>query len=68
MMNLKRHYGDWALVTDGSSGIGAALVRKLAAEGVNIVTVARNQPKLDAQAESLRKEFGVEVRTISADL
>ena len=68
MMNLKRHYGDWALVTGGSSGIGAALVQKLAAEGVNIVTVARNQPKLDAQAESLRKEFGVEVRTISADL
>lgn len=68
MMNLKQHYGDWALVTGGTSGIGAALVRKLAAEGLNIITVARNQQKLDTQAESLRKEFGVEVRTISADL
>lgn len=30
--NLREKYGDWAVVTGGSSGIGAALVRKLAAQ------------------------------------
>ncbi len=68
MLDLKNRYGSWALVTGASSGIGAALVKQLAAEGLNIVSVARTQSKLDEQARSLREEFGVEVRTVSADL
>jgi short-subunit dehydrogenase len=68
MLNLKNRYGPWALVTGASSGIGAALVKQLAGEGLNIVSVARTQAKLDEQAKSLRAEFGVEVRTVAADL
>ncbi len=68
MLGLKDRYGLWALVTGASSGIGAALVKQLAAEGLNIVSVARTQAKLEEQAQSLREEFGVEVRTVSADL
>lgn len=68
MLNLKNRYGPWALVTGASSGIGAALVKQLASEGLNIVSVARTQAKLEEQARSLRAEFGVEVRTVSADL
>lgn len=30
--DLRRKYGEWALVTGGSSGIGKALVRKLASQ------------------------------------
>ena len=68
MLNLKNRYGPWALVTGASSGIGAALVRQLATEGLNIVSVARTQAKLERQAQLLRREFGVEVRTVPADL
>jgi short-subunit dehydrogenase len=68
MKDFKQIYGDWALVTGGTSGIGAALVRQFAASGMNIVLVARTQTKLDEMAKSLKSEFSVEVRTIAADL
>ncbi|WP_090141746.1 SDR family oxidoreductase [Limnohabitans sp. DM1] len=68
MHNFKQRYGSWALVTGGTSGIGAALVQQLAQEGLNIVMVARNASQLNTQAEKLRQQTGVQVRTISADL
>lgn len=68
MQNLKQRYGQWALVTGATSGIGAAIVRQLAAEGLNVVMVARNTDQLDKQAQSLRQKTGVQVRTVSADL
>lgn len=68
MRNFKQRYGSWALVTGGTSGIGAALVQQLAQEGLNIVMVARNVSQLDTQAEKLRQQTGMQVRTISADL
>ncbi len=68
MRNLAERYGSWALVSGGTSGIGAALVDQIAASGMNVVLVARTQAKLDAQAEAVRAAHGVEVRTVSADL
>jgi short-subunit dehydrogenase len=68
MYNFKQRYGSWALVTGGTSGIGAAVVQQLAREGLNIVMVARNTNQLKSQAESLRQQTGVDVRTIPADL
>lgn len=68
MGNLSKRYGSWALVSGGTSGIGAALVNQIAAEGMNIVLVARTQSTLDTQAQAVRAAHGVEVRTVSADL
>jgi 3-oxoacyl-[acyl-carrier protein] reductase len=40
-----------AIVTGGSRGIGAAIVLKLAADGLHVVAIARNMDKLKAVAD-----------------
>lgn len=54
-----------ALVTGASSGIGEALCRLLAANGVPMLIVARDKVRLDKLAEELRN---VAVTVLSADL
>ena len=68
MEDLKARYGSWALITGGTSGIGAELARKIGQAGMNLVIVARTQANLDTQAAALRKELGIEVRVVAADL
>jgi len=68
MADFKQKYGPWALITGGTSGIGAALADQLAAQGLNIVLVARRAELLAQKSEALQKQYAVEVTTIQADL
>lgn len=61
-------YGPWALVLGASEGIGAAFSRRIAAEGVSLVLVARRAEPLEALASELRASHGVEVIAASLDL
>ncbi len=53
--------GRTAVITGGSKGIGRAIARGLASEGVNLVLIARNAGALEKTAEDIRKESGVTV-------
>jgi short-subunit dehydrogenase len=68
MTSLKTQYGQWALVTGSTVGIGQAFSQQLAQEGIHLVTVARSEAALQTQAQALRDQYGIEVHPIAADL
>src|SRR2546429_7704880 len=64
-LGLKGHA---ALVTGGSKGIGKAVARGLAQEGVKAAICARDKASLEASAQELAKATGVEVFAVAGDL
>lgn len=66
--SLRERYGEWALVTGASSGIGAEFARALAAEGVSLVLTARREERLRELAAELEKKCNVSTRILALDL
>jgi len=59
--------GKTALVTGASSGIGAAVARQLARQGVHVLLVARRAERLELLADEIRRDGG-QADVLPADL
>jgi short-subunit dehydrogenase len=57
-----------ALITGASTGIGATYADRLARRGYDLILVARDQARLEELATRLRRETGVAVDIVRADL
>jgi 17beta-estradiol 17-dehydrogenase / very-long-chain 3-oxoacyl-CoA reductase len=55
-VNLKQ-YGDWAVVTGATDGIGKALCFELAKAGLNIVLISRTTSKLKETASEIESKY-----------
>ncbi len=56
--------GKWALVCGASKGLGLGCAQALAAEGVNVVMVARGAEVLHAAAENIRADLSIQTSAI----
>ncbi len=57
-----------ALITGGTSGIGAAFADRLGSEGYDLILTGRREPELRAQAARIAERHGVDVDVVIGDL
>lgn len=65
---LKTQYGEWALITGASSGIGLELATQLASAGFNLVLNSRDLGKLQEVEKRLKENTTIEIKIVNADV
>uniref|UniRef100_A0A673ZTK5 Hydroxysteroid (20-beta) dehydrogenase 2 n=1 Tax=Salmo trutta TaxID=8032 RepID=A0A673ZTK5_SALTR len=60
-------YGQWAVVTGATSGIGKAYANELARRGLDIVLVSRSKDKLHIVAKEIESQHGRQTQIIQTD-
>jgi hypothetical protein len=67
-MTQKHNTNRTALITGASGGLGLDFARLAAADGYNLLLVARSGDKLNLIAEEISRDYGVNVQVCVADL
>ena len=57
-INYKERFGEWAVITGCTQGIGKGYAEQMAKRGMNIVLISRSQSKLEAVASELSNKYG----------
>jgi short-subunit dehydrogenase len=66
--NKKQKYGEWAIVTGASDGIGKACATQLAKSGYKVVLAARRKELLEQLSAELSTKYGVQCLVVAGDL
>jgi len=64
--NLKK-YGQWAVVTGSTDGIGKAIAEEFASLGLNLVLISRTQAKLDQDAKDFSAKYKIQTKVVAVD-
>ncbi|XP_037028949.1 very-long-chain 3-oxoacyl-CoA reductase-like [Bradysia coprophila] len=62
-----RQYGNWALITGATDGIGKQYARSLAERGFNVILVSRTLTKLQDVAKEISQSFNVQTKVIAVN-
>ncbi|KAL7834419.1 hypothetical protein SRHO_G00286660 [Serrasalmus rhombeus] len=62
-----RKFGQWAVVTGATAGIGLAYALELARRGLDVVLISRSEEKLRSVAKKIESQYGRQTRVIQAD-
>lgn len=65
---LKNKYGEWAIITGASSGIGLDLTTQLADAGFNLIINARHLERLQTVEKDLKVKYPIEIKIVEADV
>jgi len=65
---LLSKYGNWAIITGASSGIGLELAAQLAEAGFNLVINSRNSHRLQKVEKQLKANTDIEIKMVAADV
>ena len=68
MNRLKQKYGETALVAGASEGIGAAFSDYLAAEGLDLILLARRLQPLQFLSDKLQEKYKINVTCVPCDM
>ncbi|XP_011500320.1 PREDICTED: inactive hydroxysteroid dehydrogenase-like protein 1 [Ceratosolen solmsi marchali] len=67
-VDLRSEFGDWAVVTGSTDGIGKAYANELASRNINLILISRTLEKLEAtKKEILQINPNIQVKIIVAD-
>ncbi|CAB0039332.1 unnamed protein product [Trichogramma brassicae] len=67
-IDLRSEYGEWAVVTGSTDGIGKAYAQELSARGMNLVLISRTLERLEKTKNQIQEANpDIKVKIISAD-
>ena len=66
--DFAEEYGQWAIVTGASRGIGKSYAYELAKRGLNLILIARSESLLSQIAKEIEESHRVKVESIVADM
>ncbi|XP_018581765.1 hydroxysteroid (20-beta) dehydrogenase 2 isoform X2 [Scleropages formosus] len=62
-----RQFGQWAVVTGATSGIGRAYADELARRGLDLILISRSIEKLHTAAKEIESQYGRQTHVIQVD-